>query len=99
MTIDAESLAKALGGALPYGSGWKARCPAHDDDDPSLSLSDGEGGRVLVHCFAGCPQSAVVAALQARNLWPNGERAERPTPKAKADDWPPSFPYLPTRYS
>ena len=92
MTIDAESLAKALGGALQSGSGWKARCPAHDDDDPSLSLSDGEGGRVLVHCFAGCPQSAVVAALRARNLWPNGERAERPTPKAKADNWRPLLP-------
>ena len=27
--------------------GWKARCPAHDDRDPSLSVSEAIGGRVL----------------------------------------------------
>jgi putative DNA primase/helicase len=43
--------------------GWTARCPAHDDEKPSLSISVGEDGRVLVHCFAGCTPEQVVAAV------------------------------------
>jgi hypothetical protein len=52
-----------LDGARPAANGWMALCPAHDDRNPSLSISQGEAGRVLVHCFAGCPTEAVVAAL------------------------------------
>jgi len=40
-----------------------ARCPAHEDRDPSLSISEGREGQPLVHCFAGCTYEAVVAAL------------------------------------
>lgn len=45
------------------GAGWACRCPAHEDADPSLSIGLGEEGRALVHCHAGCPPEAVVAAL------------------------------------
>lgn len=44
-------------------NGWTARCPAHDDDRPSLSVALGDDGRVLVHCFAGCTPKQVVAAV------------------------------------
>jgi putative DNA primase/helicase len=50
------------------GRGWMARCPAHDDRNPSFSIRQAED-RVLVHCFAGCSQDALIAALRARNLW------------------------------
>lgn len=33
---------------------WSARCPAHDDRAPSLTVGLGEGGRILVSCWAGC---------------------------------------------
>jgi hypothetical protein len=55
------------------GAGWVARCPAHDDKNPSLSLRDVDG-KVLVHCHAGCEQAAVIAALKARGLWSGHER-------------------------
>ena len=42
---------------------WQARCPAHADRSPSLSIRVGLDGRVLVHCFAGCEASAVLTAL------------------------------------
>lgn len=42
---------------------WLARCPAHDDRSPSLSLKELSDGRVLLHCFAGCETSAVLAAV------------------------------------
>ena len=44
-------------------------CPAHADDTPSLSVEE-RGGKILVHCHAGCSQDAVLAALRTRGLWP-----------------------------
>ncbi len=45
------------------GSGWMARCPAHEDRQASLSVSVGDDGRALVHCHRGCSVEAVTAAL------------------------------------
>jgi hypothetical protein len=42
---------------------YSARCPAHDDQEPSLSVSTGDDGKVLLCCHAGCPVEAVVEAL------------------------------------
>ena len=53
--MTAETIAKALGGRKA-GSGWTARCPAHDDRTPSLSIRDAENNKVLVRCHAGCDQ-------------------------------------------
>jgi hypothetical protein len=46
-----------------------AKCPAHSDKTPSLSIRDAARGRVLIHCHAGCEQSSVIAALRQRGLW------------------------------
>jgi hypothetical protein len=43
--------------------GWTARCPAHADRVNSLSIAEGEDGRALIHCHAGCEFEEVVAAL------------------------------------
>src|SRR5262245_52358234 len=49
--------------------GYMARCPAHPDRTPSLSIRE-IAGRVSLHCFAGCPESAVWHALQlAQPAW------------------------------
>jgi hypothetical protein len=45
------------------GEGWMARCPAHEDHTPSLSVKETEDGRVLVHCFAGCLPEEVCGAI------------------------------------
>ena len=45
------------------GDGWQAKCPAHEDRTPSLSISQGRNGRVLVHCHAGCSVEAVLGQL------------------------------------
>lgn len=46
------------------GSGpWTARCPAHEDTNPSLSVREAADGKILLRCFAGCSVEAVVAAL------------------------------------
>jgi len=66
--MPAETIAKALDGRKA-GSGWSARCPAHDDRTPSLSLRDTGDGKVLVRCHAGCDQDEVIAHLKASGLW------------------------------
>ena len=48
------------------GQGYKAQCPAHEDKNPSLSVSAGDNGRVLLHCHAGCRAEDVVAALRLK---------------------------------
>ncbi|HSY66702.1 MAG TPA: hypothetical protein VK829_19080 [Terriglobales bacterium] len=44
-------------------AGWVARCPAHNDNVNSLSVGEGDDGRALLHCHAGCSFEDVVAAL------------------------------------
>jgi hypothetical protein len=65
----AAELAVALQGRRS-GRGWVARCPAHRDRHPSLSIAEGADGRLLLRCFAGCNCSAIRNALAARSLWP-----------------------------
>lgn len=42
---------------------WIACCPAHKDKSPSMSVAEGNDGRVLIHCFAGCGIEEIVGAL------------------------------------
>jgi hypothetical protein len=56
-------------------------CPAHDDKHPSLTLTVQEN-RVLLHCFAGCSQDAVIGALRKRGLW--GQEKPIPSPSGNA---------------
>jgi putative DNA primase/helicase len=84
----AESIAMALGGRKA-GGGWMARCPAHDDRTPSLSIRDAGDGKVLVRCHAGCEQEQVVAILRSRGLWssngPQWHPKQRPSVQHKPD--------------
>ena len=45
------------------GNGYIARCPAHNDRNPSLSIKRAQSGNVLLHCYAGCTADAIVGAL------------------------------------
>lgn len=83
--MTAETIAKTLGGRKA-GGGWAARCPAHDDRTPSLSIRSTDDGKVLVHCHAGCGQEQVVSALRSRGLWTsNGPPNQRPSVQYKDD--------------
>lgn len=74
----------------------RAQCPAHDDNNPSLSITATEG-RVLMHCHAGCNTEDVLAALDktlhdlydeargntfATYVYPGGRRVHRTADKA-----------------
>ncbi len=38
-----------------------ARCPAHEDRNPSLSVTRGDD-KVLLHCHAGCSVESILTA-------------------------------------
>lgn len=44
------------------GKGYQVKCPAHQDRVASLSISNG-GGKILLHCHAGCEVQSIVEAL------------------------------------
>lgn len=78
-----DTLLARLDGVRSTGrSRWLARCPAHEDKSPSLSVQELDDGRILIHCFAGCGGGAVLAVvgLDFAALYPEGfthERADR----------------------
>ena len=55
---------------------WSARCPAHADKSPSLSVRENPDGAVLINCLAGCDVHDVVAALGLKlsDLFPPREQ-------------------------
>ena len=61
------------------GEGWIAKCPAHDDERPSLSISEGTDGQALINCFAGCSTDAIVNALgwKVRDLFPENSTHQK----------------------
>ena len=72
-----EALLDRLEGVKAKGpNAWVARCPAHEDRKPSLSIKATDDGRILIHDFAGCPAADVIAAvgLEFSDLFP--ERIE-----------------------
>ena len=53
-------------------SGWQVCCRAHDDSNASLSVSDGDDGKVLLKCHAGCSFNEICAAagVDPKELFP-----------------------------
>jgi len=76
MSTPIENILNRLEGVQKAGKAFRARCPAHPDRSPSLSLKEADDGRVLLHCFSGCEIDAVVAALglQKSDLFPPSSR-------------------------
>jgi hypothetical protein len=65
--MNAERLLTRLAGVRSVAPDrWIARCPAHDDKSPSLSIRELGDGTVLVKCFAGCGAADVVEAVGLR---------------------------------
>jgi AAA domain len=77
--------------ALAAKTGYPARnsgnwpCPAHEDRDPSLSITNGDG-KVVIHCHAGCSVNDVLAAadLTMRDLFDAPADTKRDKPEILA---------------
>src|SRR5262245_6608097 len=82
--MNAAGVAAALGDARREGSGWRCRCPVHGGQ--SLTLRDGDGGRLLVMCWPGCDRLDVLAELRARQLLGGADYAAPPHRDDACDD-------------
>jgi putative DNA primase/helicase len=74
-----ERVLALLDGVRETSNGWIALCPAHDDNRSSLSIGEGDNGRVLLKCFAGCEVGEIVSALdlEMRDLFPRASADEK----------------------
>lgn len=59
------SLLERLHGVKKAGAEYRAICPAHEDEKPSLSIRE-KSGKILIHCHAGCTTDAICSALGIR---------------------------------
>lgn len=73
--IALDSVLSRLDGLRRMRRGWSARCPAHEDRTPSLSLLPLLGGRIALRCWAGCSRAAVLAVLGLEDDGPAGPSA------------------------
>jgi len=66
----------------PRGADHKftARCPSHEDNRNSLSVGEGDDGRAMLHCFAGCTTEDVINALglEMKNLFASNNTSGQP---------------------
>jgi hypothetical protein len=64
------------------------RCPAHPDRTPSLSVTQAEDGRWLLHCFAGCHPDEILAAagLGWLDLFPDAPEVSNILPLHRLDE-------------
>lgn len=85
--MTAEEVAQRLD-AKRSGKGWIARCPAHDDRSPSLSVGEASDGRLLLFCHAGCEFLDILAAIgisEGTCHKPDQEKRVRFSPEKKDD--------------
>lgn len=62
--MNIEEFLSKLQGVVETGANkWSACCPAHEDSNPSMSVTIGNNGGILVHCHAGCSPEAIVGAM------------------------------------
>jgi len=58
-----ELVLSRLSGVKAAGAGWKCLCPAHDDKNPSLSITVADSGKILLYCHAGCTTENVMQVI------------------------------------
>lgn len=93
--MNAREMIEALEGRW-HGTYGTARCPAHNDRNPSLKVSDDPNKRdgIDLHCFSGCDWRDVKRVLQRQGLLSGRDRdtpstpstPRQPPPKPRAND-------------
>jgi len=66
--ITVDEVLDKLSGVKRCGEGWSARCPAHDDQHPSLTVTEAANGLVLMYCHAECSYEDICRALNISNI-------------------------------
>jgi hypothetical protein len=82
--VSIELLLSRLTKVKGRNGSWTACCPAHEDRSPSLAIRE-EGGKVVMHCFAGCDVRSIVESvgMDLTDLFPPNEIRQKPAPKVR----------------
>lgn len=77
-----DNLLSRLHKVKQNGKDYMALCPAHDDKSPSLTITEKDDGRVLVHCFGGCDTHSVLSAvgMEMKDIMPDNVGFHRRKP-------------------
>ena len=80
-----ERILSKLEKVTPRGTGWTARCPGHEDSNPSLSIAQGDNGCALLKCHAGCSNDAIVSAIGLKlvDLFPQRQTTAKDIPRVQ----------------
>ncbi len=78
-TKEIQNVLDRLQKVRPSGTGYSAMCPAHSDSNPSLSVSLGDGQKVMLNCHKGCTAEQIVESidLEMKDLWPTGAKGKQ----------------------
>lgn len=82
--MTAAALLSRLNGVRQYGNGWRADCPnGHGKSRGSLSITEADDGRVMLHCFAcnDTPGILRTLSIEMADLFP--ARIKDPGPEAR----------------
>ncbi len=71
--LTAKDFFKRLRGIQRTPTSFMVHCPAHNDKNPSLSISDGNN-KILFHCFAGCSKESIINEFKKLGLWNQGAK-------------------------
>ena len=71
-----EKILDRLDKVTKTGRGYVARCPAHEDKKPSLSVTESPSGLLLLFCHAGCTTDSILSAIDLtwKDLYPDESR-------------------------
>ena len=83
MHMQLSEFLRLLKGVTGGDNQYKAKCPAHEDKNPSLSIA-GNDGKILLHCHAGCPQENIVFAM-GLNMSDLFSKESEPSPSKASD--------------
>lgn len=81
--IGIDALLHRLERVQRSGQGWRADCPTGHRTRGTLSLAQGDDGRLLLHCFAGCSAAEVLPALGLTLAEVMPERLRDPSPEGR----------------
>ncbi len=94
--INFQEMPQYFEGVKPFGPNrFQARCPAHEDKEPSLTVTLNDDGKILMHCHAGCRFNDICAAIgvEPKQLFPenngNGQKLITKPTKPKTHPLPP----------
>jgi hypothetical protein len=82
--MNAVAFLSMLHGVRRYGTGWRANCPnQHQKTRGSLSITEADDGRVMLHCFACGDTPSILRALglEMAALFPH--RVIDPSPEGR----------------